>query len=601
MKQSRMLSSRTTLVRLVALASTLLAVIWAPTPASAQLSRIGASVPTLQLGGTWRGVDTAYDPGRDVYLVVTAYGPVYGVFVNSSNERVSEVFAIDDGNTGFGHQPVAKYSPDVSNGAGGFGGFIVVWLNGAVGNSVRGRIVSLPAPGRVVTSIQTISDSSQGSAFFENRPAVAYSRSSGRFLVAWTTISPVFGLQGRFVSTTSVPQGSVIRFEEGGSRDPGLAWNPATKEFGMVNTAWNGSGAFAAFRRISPDGLVSGRDSFGFAPNTFATGIDVNAANQYVLAWAMGPGTMSALFESTGLQSGTNFVSARLGYDLSLGLAFNPNNNTFLVASQDSASAEIAAAELYASGVPKSAAEIVTAGARAPKHGSFYPQVATRTGTNQWNVVYSFDREGAANQVVASGGATGTPPPSSPPPPPPSGGCTTPDPFSSIGGGTCINGGWVPGGAAPAPAPTPAPPAPPAPPSGGCTTPDPFVSIGGGTCIDGGWRPGTPPSAPAPPTTPAPAPAPAPAPPSTCSTPDPFVSIGGGTCRNGGWVPGRDPLAVPNTCSTPDPFTSLGGGICENGGWRPRTILCLGSDPFVSIGGGVCIGTGWVPRGAGAP
>ena len=35
----------------------------------------------------------------------------------------------------------------------------------------------------------------------------------------------------------------------------------------------------------------------------------------------------------------------------------------------------------------------------------------------------------------------------------------------------------------PAPAPAPAP-------TTGCTTPDPFVSIGGGTCVSGGWRPG---------------------------------------------------------------------------------------------------------------
>ena len=43
-----------------------------------------------------------------------------------------------------------------------------------------------------------------------------------------------------------------------------------------------------------------------------------------------------------------------------------------------------------------------------------------------------------------------------------------------------MNGGWLPPGLTP-------PPTQPVP--GGCTTPDPFVSIGGGICVNGGWKP----------------------------------------------------------------------------------------------------------------
>ena len=80
------------------------------------------------------------------------------------------------------------------------------------------------------------------------------------------------------------------------------------------------------------------------------------------------------------------------------------------------------------------------------------------------------------------------------PAPAPSGSCGTPDPFASLGGGTCSNGGWLPPGMiAPSILPTPPtpPPPPPAAPSTpvGCTTPDPFVSLGGGTCSRGGWLP----------------------------------------------------------------------------------------------------------------
>jgi hypothetical protein len=56
------------------------------------------------------------------------------------------------------------------------------------------------------------------------------------------------------------------------------------------------------------------------------------------------------------------------------------------------------------------------------------------------------------------------------------------DPFVALGGGTCVNGGWLPPGIAPNP--TPPPPA-------GCLTLDPFAAIPGlaGICLNGGWLP----------------------------------------------------------------------------------------------------------------
>ncbi len=54
-----------------------------PTVASAQISRVGISVGSLEPGLSMRGTDTAYDPVRDVYLLLTGNGPVFGVFVNA--------------------------------------------------------------------------------------------------------------------------------------------------------------------------------------------------------------------------------------------------------------------------------------------------------------------------------------------------------------------------------------------------------------------------------------------------------------------------------------------------------------------------------------
>jgi glucose/arabinose dehydrogenase len=170
-----------------------------------------------------------------------------------------------------------------------------------------------------------------------------------------------------------------------------------------------------------------------------------------------------------------------------------------------------------------------------------------------------------------------------PAPPPAFSGCTTPDPFTALGGGTCVNGGWFPPNEAPPPAPSPSPTPTPAPTLGGCTTPNPFSNFGAGVCVNGGWQFGTPPAPPAP--TPTPTPTPTPAPTQTgCATPDPFVAFGGGTCANGGWFPpaaGTPPPAPtppapppapgPGGCTTPDPFVGIPGlhGVCFNGGWYP--------------------------------
>src|SRR5262245_39394146 len=52
-------------------------------------------------------------------------------------------------------------------------------------------------------------------------------------------------------------------------------------------------------------------------------------------------------------------------------------------------------------------------------------------------------------------------------------GCATPDPFVTLGGGTCVNGGWLPPGMEPVVTPTPQLSTP-LPVAADCPTPDPF-------------------------------------------------------------------------------------------------------------------------------
>jgi List-Bact-rpt repeat protein len=133
-----------------------------------------------------------------------------------------------------------------------------------------------------------------------------------------------------------------------------------------------------------------------------------------------------------------------------------------------------------------------------------------------------------------------------PPPPPAPSSCTAADPFVSLGGGTCCNGGWLPPGMACAVG------------SGGSSG---SSGSGGSTGSIGSGSTGA-----------------------ACTTPDPFASLGGGTCCNGGWLP---------------PGMACSGGSGGSGGSSGSTSStgCVGPDPFASIPTlvGVCINGGWVP------
>ena len=181
-------------------------------------------------------------------------------------------------------------------------------------------------------------------------------------------------------------------------------------------------------------------------------------------------------------------------------------------------------------------------------------------------------------------------------------GCVTPDPFMAIGGGACVNGGWIPAGMeSTASASTSSDPVtdplPPSTSSPTCSTPDPFMAIGGGSCVNGGWIPAGM-SAPTSSTSSA-STSSTPASSTTvvvtssasssagCTIPDPFVSIGGGTCVNGGWIPGHVSIT---------PTSSSSSGTSTSGTPAPTFGGCTIPDPFVSIGGGLCVNGGWIPK-----
>ena len=67
---------------------------------------------------------------------------------------------------------------------------------------------------------------------------------------------------------------------------------------------------------------------------------------------------------------------------------------------------EVVGVQLAENGAPVSSATVLTEGGLP----SYYPLVASRAGTAEWNVVRSINYQGASNQIVSSNGVT-TPPP----------------------------------------------------------------------------------------------------------------------------------------------------------------------------------------------
>ena len=406
---------------------------------------------------------------------------------------------------------------------------------------------------------------------------------------------------------------------------------PFTDAFGVSYSGFNNSSAFACFRTVlAANGALSARSSFGFGPGVWNTDVAVNtASHNFVMTWWAPSGIYGAAFNSGEASLGTGLITSRINGNDNGTLDFNPISQTFLFVGSDIVGFEAAGVELNATGAPITSVTTVTSGASTTGNGgSFHPRNAARSDAAQWNVVYSRNLATISNQIIGTsstnGGAAGslgaaTPPSGGGSTPAPSG-CTTADPFAGLGGGTCVNGGWLPpsggssggsnGGS-----------------TSGCPTDRPGVDW---TCVNGGWLP----------------------PSSGGSTGGIHVRLFNSAAgrgvdlrewrlvaaferrqwrdrrlrwlrhgrsvreywrrhvrqrRMGAWRIGRRRIEQQLGLSTVQPGA---GWTCVNGGWLPPSSGgngatggsggCATADPFASIGGGTCVNGGWVPGGSGA-
>jgi hypothetical protein len=380
------------------------------------------------------------------------------------------------------------YSADISNGSATGGAMLV--LKGFDGIFARPVLTQ----GLLMGDAHMISEES-GYDF-----GAAYSSTSGVFLIVWDACpaESVCHARAALLNLQGQPIGSVQDLDIGDA--PDVAWNPVSNEFGVIGRH--------GFVRLATDGRVTGHtDTFGGPKITVNT-----ESGNYIAVTRHFGGTFGVEMDRTGRVISRGLMSATwsAGEDQWFAIAFNPVSRTFLLQIYRTSSDNTPIVELNQHGAPLS----------RPIPGCNFAVTTSRSDAAEWGWSDSVCPSPVAIGTNTRNGGSEMR----------LGGCASLDPFASLGGGHCYDGGWLPPGIdspfwdAPAPAP------PPAPAPLECTTRDPFASLGGGTCVNGGWLPPGMSPAPQAPTAPAPAPG-------ECTTPDPFATLGGGVCRNGGWIP----------------------------------------------------------------
>jgi hypothetical protein len=461
-------------------------VVWAiglsHTPAFAQpfeISRVSHSF------GATMTTDVAYDPVHDCYFVISGDPMVKGQFVDRSGRPLGASITLDTRRSPFVSRTV--YSPDVSDGAGGRGGFLAAWSPTYNGGTVLVRLVTVR--GGLVGSPRGIA-----SGFIVNVDA-AYSPVDRVFFVGvrdergpWDNPARLLrlnldGVPLEEIALSTVPNASCFH-ELDSACEVHVEWNPVSGEFGVLypqgeaSSTANSSRGRLILARIRGDGRIVSRTILGVSAS-IRTALSVNThTGHYVVLTpsdqrAGGVDAIELTADGTILAKG--LISGNLdvmlgGFDfISLRLSYSPASGTFLVGAGTRGamgSTSSVLLELNAHGVPMSMRpfECWYFGLSSPSTAPEW--IAACSGLSI--VLGTSSPFGGSNEQLS--------------------GCVTPDPFTSLGGGRCVNRGWLPPGHPSIPPLTHTPP-PSFPAPTVCTTPDPFTLLGGGVCVNGGWVP----------------------------------------------------------------------------------------------------------------
>jgi hypothetical protein len=427
--------------------------------------------------------DAAYDPVHDCYFMITGWPDVVtGQFLDRAGRPAGPAITLSTTQQSF-FVSATVYSPDVSDGAGGRGGFLALWV-GASGQLVA-QIVSFP--GRLVGPATTIFG-----ALGEFRSGdVGYSSVDRRFLVAfeyrkWGTIddapSRLVVLDVNIhpigeVALSSDPNHNCF-FEYLEMCDVHVEWNPISREFGVLYpqesvTTNKFANSERVFARVSGDGVIVSRATLGLGSGASALAVNTHSGNYVVLGSTPTVSVYGVELDVDGQMVARGRASGSLDFFNDccnpLKLFYSRASGTFLLGGH-------VRPPLTGGMVLELNQHGVSMGSTLPIGADWFFGASAHPTAPEW-IVATRDTMRIIGTTAPFGGSSAMLPD-----------CLTPDPFASLGGGLCVNRGWLPPGHPLIP-PGPPPPPPPPPPSALCTIPDPFTSLGGGVCVNGGWVP----------------------------------------------------------------------------------------------------------------
>lgn len=343
------------------------------------IARIGDTfaIPTLDATAPKRFADAAHDPESDAYLVVNGNGAISGSFVAADGASLGSPFAIAD---------TQAWTQGVRVAWGG-DAFLVAWHDNRDDPNaarLRGRIVrwngSAPALGPDV-------EIGTGTTYSEMPPAIAWSQSSGVYLVAWhTAVADDIHAQRVAPDGTKVGGEIVVTADPDWQSDAGLAWNPWRDEWLAVYTHAGVTTEVRA-RRIAADGsLPAAETSLGQAAGTWlAHAAFVPEDGEYVVAWFQGEIAMQRVDED-GVPVGELVVLAP-GYGNYDGFAMarSPVTGTFAAVFHGTTDEDFAAA--FAADGTQS--EVIEATSSRGADGHFNPHVTAHSTRPEWLLVTS--------------------------------------------------------------------------------------------------------------------------------------------------------------------------------------------------------------------
>src|SRR5262249_26943415 len=156
-------------------------------------------------------------------------------------------------------------------------------------------------------------------------------------LTVWATSAHT--VWGMIVSTTGAP-GTPFQISAPGlgARDPSVAFNPVTNQFGVMYSGYGDSnGATDTFALVGSGGGRLSRNTFNVGSRgTYVTDLAFNnATSRFVAAWFQaGSGTMGAEIDGSGNVVTMGLVSTTTGTYDGLSIGYNPISGTFLLAGQ---------------------------------------------------------------------------------------------------------------------------------------------------------------------------------------------------------------------------------------------------------------------------